>query len=71
MAWADPDFSGKIAFIRCTKDQALPAFLQDKFMEKSQVEWQVRDIEASHSPYASKAEELAVVLGELARGFGG
>ena len=31
-AWADPDFAGKIAFIRCMKDQALPPFLQDMFL---------------------------------------
>ena len=69
MAWADPDFVGKIAYIRCMKDQALPPFLQDMFLEKSGVEWEVKDLEASHSPYASKPEELADILGELAQQF--
>ena len=62
-------FRGKIAFVRCLKDHALPLFLQDMFMEKSGVEWNVENIEASHSPYASKPDELANVLGELARQF--
>ena len=69
MGWADPEFKGKIAFIRCMKDQALPPFLQDMFMEKSGVEWKVKDIEASHSAYASEPEELANTLGELAQQF--
>lgn len=69
MGWADPDFAGKIAFIRCMKDQALPPFLQDMFMEKSGVEWKVKDIETSHSAYASQPEELANTLGELAQQF--
>ena len=69
MAWADPEFIGKIAFIRCMKDQALPPFLQDMFMEKSGVEWKVKDIEASHSAYASKPGEVANILGELAHQF--
>lgn len=69
MAWADLEFRGKIAYVRCLKDQALPPFLQDMFMEKSGVGWKVEDIEASHSAYASRPDELANVLGELARQF--
>ena len=69
MGWADPDFTGKIAFIRCMKDQALPPFLQDMFVEKSGVEWKVKDIMTSHSAHASQPEELANILGELAQQF--
>lgn len=69
-AWADPDFAGKIAFIRCMQDQALPPFLQDMFIEKSGAEWKVKDIESSHSPFASKPEELATMLGDFAQQFG-
>ncbi len=69
-AWADPNFAGKIAFIRCMQDQALPPFLQDMFMEKSGVEWKMKDIESSHSPFASKPEELVTMLADFAQQFG-
>ena len=68
-AWAQPEFAGRIAFLRCMQDQALPPFLQDMFMEKSGVAWKVKDIEASHSPFASKPAEMVEILGEWAQEF--
>ena len=68
-AWAEPQFTGKLAFVRCLQDQALPPFLQDKFVSFSGVEWNVKDIEASHSPFASKPDELAELLGNFAQSF--
>lgn len=69
-AWAEPEFAGKLAFIRCMKDQALPPFLQDIFMKNSGVEWKVKDMEASHSAFASKPEEMANILEDFAQQFG-
>ena len=69
-AWKEPEFAGKLTFVRCMRDQALPPFLQDIFMERSGVEWKVKDIETSHSPFASKAEELVEILVESAQRFG-
>ena len=69
MGWAEPDFQGQVAYIRCMNDQALPPFVQDMFIDKSGVQWNVKDIETSHSPFASRPEELADLLGEIARGF--
>lgn len=66
-AWAEPEFAGNIAFLRCMQDQALPPFLQDTFMQKSGVEWKVKDIEASHSPFASKPEETVKILEEFVK----
>ena len=68
-AWMEPEFTGKLVFIRCMQDQALPPFLQDMFIEKSGVEWKVEDIESSHSPFASKPEELVKILVESAQQF--
>ena len=36
-AWAEPEFAGTLGFKRCMQDQALPPFLQDKFIEESGV----------------------------------
>jgi len=68
-AWADEDFAGKIAFIRCTADQALPLFLQNMFMENSGVKWNVREIESSHSPFISQPQKVVELLSELASQF--
>ena len=67
--WAEPDFAGKLAFLRCTQDQALPLFLQDTFTEESGVKWNIRNIEASHSPWAGKPEETVRILKEWAQDF--
>lgn len=69
-AWKEAEFAGKLTFVRCMQDQALPPFLQDMFMEKSGVEWKVKNIEASHSPFASKPEELVKILVDSAQQFG-
>lgn len=64
-AWAEPAFAGKIAFMKCTLDQALPPFVQDMFVQRSGASWIVRDVEAGHSPFASRPEEVVGVLKDL------
>ena len=44
-------------------------FLQDMFTEKSGVKWRIEDIDASHSPWASRPEETIRVLEKWAREF--
>ena len=39
-------------------------------MEKSGVEWKVKEVDTSHSPFASKPEELVKILVESAQQFG-
>ena len=68
-AWSEPEFAGKLAYVRCMEDHALPPFIQDMFIEKSGVDWKVKDIEASHSPFASKPEELVKILADFAQQF--
>ena len=69
-AWKEPEFAGKLVYIRCLRDQALPPVLQDMFMENSGVEWKVKELDTSHSPFASKPEELVKILVESAQQFG-
>lgn len=64
-SWKEPDYAGKIAFVKCMIDQALPSFLQDMFIEKSGVQWIVKNIEAGHSPWASKPAEIVNELQRL------
>ncbi|KAL6721255.1 hypothetical protein ACLMJK_000357 [Lecanora helva] len=68
-AWAESDFSGRLAFLRCTEDQALPTFLQDMFTDKSGAKWKVKDIKSSHSPWASKPDETVEIVLDCAADF--
>lgn len=68
-AWAEPAFAGKLAFVKCTLDKALPVSVQDMFMERSGVRWVVRQVEASHSAFLSRPAEVAAILQELVGEF--
>ncbi|OBT62652.1 hypothetical protein VE03_07530 [Pseudogymnoascus sp. 23342-1-I1] len=70
-AWAEAAFAGKIAFLKCLADAALPASLQDLFISKSGVQWLVTEVETSHSPWASKPEEVAEIIGGWVEVFAG
>ncbi|KAG6999537.1 hypothetical protein G7Y79_00034g069600 [Physcia stellaris] len=70
-AWQEPAFEGRLGFVRCTVDQALPIFVQDMFVKRSGVKWTVKDMDTSHSPWASKPKELAETVAGLVEAFGG
>jgi len=70
-AWAEEAFKGKLAFLRCLRDQALPTFVQDMFVQKSGVEWVVKDVDAGHCPFVSRPEAVVKALGELVELFRG
>ena len=69
-AWAEEAFAHNLAFLRCTQDAALPTFVQDMFLQRSGVEWVVKDIQSSHSPYASRPQEVTDTLVGWAIVFG-
>jgi len=57
-------------FIRCTQDRALPIELQDRMIAEADAmtpanKFDVKTLEASHSPFASMPDVLAGVLGGL------
>jgi len=68
-AWAQPGFAGRLAFLKCRLDRAIPTFVQDIFTGKSGVEWKVRDMETSHSPWLSRPEETVKILTQWADEF--
>lgn len=70
-AWAEPAFEGKLAFLKCTQDQALPLLLQDMFVERSGVKWTVGSIDAGHSAWASKPKEVAGLVEGFVGTFSG
>ncbi|KAL8711023.1 MAG: hypothetical protein Q9220_004404 [cf. Caloplaca sp. 1 TL-2023] len=66
-AWKLPEFQGKLLFLKCLLDRAMPAPLQDKLIKRSDVSWLVRDINASHCAFASQPHEVVKLLGEFVR----
>jgi hypothetical protein len=61
-AWQEPEYKGKLAYVRTMQDRAVPLFVQDMMMERSHVKWLVKDIETSHSPFLSRPKELTGLL---------
>ena len=57
-AWAETAFKGRLAFLRCTKDQASPISTQDALMQRSGVEWLVKDVAGSHFALLSQVDDV-------------
>lgn len=58
-------------FIRCTLDNAIPIALQDRMIREADAftpenRFDVKTLEADHSPFASQPEQLAAILTGLA-----
>ncbi|RYO98127.1 hypothetical protein DL764_007172 [Monosporascus ibericus] len=68
-AWADEAFSGRRAYVRTLNDCCNPVSLQDKWLEKSKVEWNVADLESGHMPFISQPEALAKQVVKFIHGF--
>lgn len=71
IGWQDKAYDGRRAYIRCLQDKALPIEIQDSFIARSGVEWVVKTLDCSHSPFLSMPDELtaevAEIVGEFAR----
>ncbi|KAL8936961.1 MAG: hypothetical protein Q9211_003933 [Gyalolechia sp. 1 TL-2023] len=62
-------FDNRRAYIHTTKDEALPPFVQDFFIVNSKVEWDVRKIDTSHSPFLSEPTLIAEMVVDMVKGF--
>ena len=70
-AWAEEAFQGKLAYVRCLQDQAMPSSLQDILIQKSGVDWIVKDLQSGHFPFISQVEEVVGILQEVEGVFAG
>lgn len=61
-AWAESGFDGHRAYIRTVNDQCNPSFLQDMWIQKSAVKWEVVDVMSGHCPFITRPEELTEVV---------
>ncbi|CAG8241846.1 unnamed protein product [Penicillium salamii] len=68
-AWAESAFDGRRAYVRTLDDCCNPSSLQDIWLEKSKVEWQVVDFKTGHMPFVSQPKALAEQITKFIDGF--
>ncbi|KAI1875456.1 hypothetical protein JX265_004514 [Neoarthrinium moseri] len=68
-AWADRGFDGRRAYVRTLDDCCNPASLQDIWLAKSKVEWDVVNFKTGHMPFVSQPEALAAQILKFVDGF--
>ncbi|KAH7134991.1 hypothetical protein B0J11DRAFT_517282 [Dendryphion nanum] len=64
-AWLESEYEGRRTYLRTLNDRCNPAFLQDIWLEKSGVKWDVRDLESDHYPFVSRVEEVGTICLEI------
>ncbi|KAK8039437.1 hypothetical protein PG993_007848 [Apiospora rasikravindrae] len=67
--WADPGFDGRRVYVRTLDDCCNPASLQDAWLAKSKVQWEVVDFKSGHMPFVSQPEALAAQIARSLKGF--
>ncbi|CAO1605810.1 MAG: hypothetical protein LQ349_006656 [Xanthoria aureola] len=68
-AWGEAAYEGRRAFLRCLQDQALPTFVQDMFVQRSGVAWDVKDVDAGHDSFISHLNEVCEAVVGYAGSF--
>ncbi|KAI0113069.1 alpha/beta-hydrolase [Daldinia grandis] len=68
-AWADKGFDGRRAYVRTMKDCCNPSWLQDLWLEKAKVKWEVVDFQTGHMPFVSRPKALAEQIVKFIDGF--
>ncbi|KAI0101000.1 Alpha/beta hydrolase fold-1 [Nemania sp. FL0031] len=58
-AWKDRGFNGRRVYIRTLDDNCNPKSVQDDWIKKTEVEWQVIDLETGHMPWVKEPELFA------------
>ncbi|KAF2200388.1 alpha/beta-hydrolase [Delitschia confertaspora ATCC 74209] len=64
-AWAEPELEGRRLYIRTLEDQCIPSFVQDIWINKTKVKWNVVDLKTSHCPFVSCPEEVVNIVLEF------
>ena len=68
-AWTEEAFDGKLVFIKCTIDAAIPPLVQHMLVQQNGVKWIVEEVNGSHTAYVSKAQEVVEILVQWADKF--
>ena len=69
-AWADSAFAGRLAYIVCTEDQAIPKIGQQIMMQLTGQQWKVKELVGSHNaPFLLKEQEAAQMVEDFITSF--
>ncbi|GKZ32165.1 hypothetical protein AbraIFM66950_001345 [Aspergillus brasiliensis] len=68
-AWAESALDGRRAYVRTLDDCCNPSSLQDMWLEKSKVQWDVVDFKTGHMPFVSQPQALAEQITKFIDGF--
>ncbi|KAG6358951.1 hypothetical protein INS49_012471 [Diaporthe citri] len=68
-AWADHGFDGKRVYVRTLLGCCNPSVLQDMWLQKSRVHWDVVDFKTGHMPFESQPQRLAEQIIKSVRSF--
>jgi hypothetical protein len=68
-AWACEGFNGRRAYVRTLDDRCNPLPLQDMWLEKSGVSWEIVDLKTGHLPFISKPDLLAAEVVKFTKRF--
>ena len=69
-AWIESGFEGRMAYLICTEDKAIPKFGQEAMMQGIGTSWISRDLKGSHSsPFLKKTDEAVDIIEQFIIGF--
>lgn len=69
-AWRLPAFEGRLAYLACTDDAAIPRYAQEGMMRRSEVKWVVKEMDGSHtSPFLKWPGQTAKAVDAFVAGF--
>ncbi|KAI1204850.1 alpha/beta-hydrolase [Annulohypoxylon truncatum] len=68
-AWADAGFDGRRAYVRTIVDCCNPVGIQDSWIGKSKVKWDVVDFKTGHMPFISQPQTLATQIVKFVDSF--
>lgn len=69
IGWKDNAYDGHRAYIRTLQDNCLTIKYQNELLARSGVEWLVKSVDASHSAFFSRTDEVVGLVAELAGEF--
>ena len=67
--WADEGYNGRRGYIHTLQDRTIPVIAQKMMVQYSGVEWNIMEIDTSHSPFLVHPQQLADDITEMATAF--
>ncbi|KAI9651942.1 MAG: hypothetical protein M1831_007484 [Alyxoria varia] len=65
-AWVEPQFEGRLAFVRTMRDEGFPPAFQEAIIGQTGVKWEVVDFDAPHDAFETMSAEVVKLLEKLA-----